>query len=74
MEIDRTCDEKRARQHPPHSPSVDTRREAETMAWNCGRGAQDPPSHLEDRNRQEWGTLVAALHASRHNIRTVGDI
>ena len=90
MEMDRTCDEKRARKHPPHSPSLDTRREAETMATqehlasNCGKETQDPPSHLGTiqklaQNRQEWGTLVAALHASRHNghewnVRTVGAI
>ena len=54
MEMDRACDEKRARQHTPHSPSLDTRGEAETgptqehLASNCKRGAQDFPSHLGD--------------------------
>ena len=32
MEMDWTCDEKRARQHVTHSPSLDTRGEAETKA------------------------------------------
>ena len=32
MEMDRACDEKRARQHLPHSPSLDTRGEADTGA------------------------------------------
>ena len=41
MEMGRACDEKRARQHLPHSPSLDTRGEAETgetqehLASNC---------------------------------------
>ena len=45
MEMDRECDEKRARQHLPHSPSLDTGGEAETgateehLASNCRRGA-----------------------------------
>ena len=45
MEMDQTCDEKRARQHLPHSSSLDTRGEAETgatqehLASNCRRGA-----------------------------------
>ena len=53
--MDRTCDETRARQHPPYNPSLDTRGEAETRATqehlssNCRRGGQDPPSHLGNR-------------------------
>ena len=44
-EMDRACDENRARQHLPHSSSLDTRREAEMgatqehLASNCKRGA-----------------------------------
>ena len=74
MEIDQICDEKRVRQHLPHSPSKDTRGEAEMMAiqehlaLNCGRGAQEPP-HLGDHSeagleQTKWGTFAVAVHAS----------
>ena len=45
--MDRACDEKRVRQHLPHSPSLDTRGEGETgatqehLASNC-RGSLIP--------------------------------
>ena len=79
--MDRTCDVKRFRQHPQHSPSLGTTGEAETraaqehLASNCRRGAEDPPS--QQGNRSEAGpeqtgvglTLVCVCHtiASRHN-------
>ena len=78
--MDRTCDEKRAWQHLLHSPSLDTRGEAETratqehLALNCGRGAQNSPSHMVEpvqklaENRVEWGTFVAALLACRTGV------
>ena len=64
MEMERTCHEKRARQHLPHSPSLDTTGEVETRATqellvsNCRRGAQDLTSHpgyvqKQAENRQE---------------------
>ena len=81
IEMDWTCDGRRARQHLPHSPSLDTSGETETrvtlehLASNLRRGAQDPPSHLGAGTVQKLhgpeqtrvGYLFCCLHASRHN-------
>ena len=59
VETDRTLDERRARQHFPHSPSLETREDAGTratqdhLALYCRRGTQDPSSHLEDRSEAD---------------------
>ena len=51
-----TCNEKRAGQHLSHSSPLDTRREMEEkatqehMASSCGKGTQDPSSHIEKRS------------------------
>ena len=69
VEMDRTCDEKRARQHLSHSPSLDTIGEAETkstqehLASNCRRGAKilhhtwGTVQKLA-QSRQEWVPLL----------------
>jgi len=52
--MDWTCDEMRARQHLPHSPSLDTGEKMKTgmtqerLVANCRRGAHDPPPYLGD--------------------------
>ena len=51
---------------------AETRTTQEHLALNCRSRAQEPPSHLGSiqklaQNRQKWGTIVAALHASQHN-------
>lgn len=52
MEMDETCVEKRTRQHLLHSPSLNTRAEAEMrasqehLALNWRGGAKEIPSHL----------------------------
>ena len=78
MEMDQTCDDKRARQHLPYSPSMDTRGQAETRATQeyLRRTVEGKLKTLHytwgtvqklAQNRQEWGTFVAALHANWHN-------
>ena len=59
MEMDWICDEKRARQPIPHSPSLDTRGEAETranqehLALNCIEG--EPKTLYHTRGEAETG-------------------
>ena len=59
------------RQHLSHSPSLDTRGEAETRATqehlvsNCRRGVQDPPSHLVKILHHTW-RAIQRLAQNRH--------
>ena len=56
MELDWTRDKKKAEHYLLHSSPLDSRGEAEERAIqehlvsNCGKGAQDLPSHMGDRS------------------------
>ena len=70
MDMDRTCDEKRARQHLPYSPSLDTKGETEARATQEHPGRRTVEWELKTlyhtwetvqklaKNRQEWSTLL----------------
>ena len=76
--MDRTCDEKRARQHRPHTlhwtPEGKRKRRRPKNTWRRTVEGELKTLHHTwgtvqklAQNRQGWSTFVAALHASRHN-------